>query len=111
MNLDIVAQYIPDGDVLFVVIYVTTDAGVKSTKSVLAGTCELRQGTTTYQTAEFDRYFGNSDGSFRITLNHPVIIGGAVFVSVTLLDSTVLTSLATVQIMPPEPHAPLSDNA
>lgn len=99
MRLEATAEYIPDGDVLVVTAYVL-DGTTAKPGTVASGVCALRQGTTTVQSATYDRYYGNSDGAFKFAFNHPTVTTGQVYVTATLLDGTNLDSLAPVQILP-----------
>lgn len=95
MKLTCAAEYIEDGDMLLVTVYVLDGQAYKP-NLVAAGTCALVQGTTETDIATFDRYYGNSDGAFKIAFNHPVITAGSVRVSVTLQDSTVLSDIVNI---------------
>jgi hypothetical protein len=96
MKLSAVAQYIEDGDILLVTVYVI-DGNAYKPGLIASGTCSLVQGTTVTDVATFDRYYGNSDGPVKIAYNHPTLTAGSVRVSITLQDGTLLEDILTIQ--------------
>lgn len=113
MILEIVAEYIPEGDTLLATAYVLDEVTevfhpeeVKSGEAFL-----LYLGTTITKVIKFDRRMGNSEGDFKFTFSHPPKTKNIQFkVNVTLMDNTSYTKTVGV-IVEDASGIPLIENA
>jgi len=76
--LDAKAEYYPDGDTVFVTVYVVDPAeNVGFPGLVQEGTCTLLHRDTAIKSIAFDRRFGNGEGAegdFIFQFSHPSVI-------------------------------------
>lgn len=113
MILDIIAEYITEGDTLLATAYVLDEVTemfhpeqVKSGEAVL-----LYLGTPITKAIKFDRRMGNSEGDFKFTFSHPPKIKNIQFqVNVTLFDNTFYTKTVGV-LVEGDSGIPLIENA
>ena len=113
MILDLVAEYIPEGDTLLATAYVLDEVTevfhpeqVRSGEALL-----LYSGTPITKPIKFDRRMGNSEGDFKFTFSHPPKTKNIQFqVNVVLMDNTTYTK--TVGVLVEDPTGiPLIENA
>lgn len=113
MILDIVAEYITDGDTLLATAYILDEATeLFHPEQVRSGEARLLYlGTAITKSIKFDRRMGNSDGSFSFTFSHPPRTKNIQFqVNVTLMDNTTYTKAVGV-LVEEASDIPLIENA
>jgi hypothetical protein len=88
--LDAKAEYVEDGDTVLVDAYVyDPDEDTLNPEQVQSGTCTLVYAMNSIRSIEFDRRFGNSDGTFKFLFSHPpVTTNMQVKVDIELIPAT-----------------------
>lgn len=101
MKLDGTAEYMPDGDIILVTIYVLEGTKARP-NTIVHGRCTHYLGQVEYGHANFDRTNGNTDGPVKIAFNHPPVTTGSMRVTVTT-DTDALDAIFPIQILPTTP--------
>jgi hypothetical protein len=113
MILDIVAEYITDGDTVVAAAYIIDEVTeVYHPEEVRSGEAYLTfLGNPITKKIKFDKRMGNSEGDFKFIFSHPPRISNINFkVDITLMDNRVFTKTVPL-IVTHEDHIPLVENA
>lgn len=97
MKLVINAEYLDISDVVAVAIYYG-DAATLYPEKVESGTVKLYFNNAPISVAEFSKYTGNSDGSFRISFLHPTTTRSlSVGVNIVTTDEEEISKIVAVR--------------
>lgn len=112
MIIDIIAEYIQEGDTVVATAYVLDEVTeVYHPESVVSGEAYLIFiGNPITKKIKFDKRMGNSDGNFKFTFSHPPKTTNInLKVDITLVGGALFTKTVPVLVLP-EDHLPLAAN-